>query len=77
VSGTEQLDALAQVHELLARPDGAFGDDVAELRGMRARVISLPALRADNSEVRDDPRVAAKDPADTATLSHRPAGESG
>ena len=57
--------------------DGAFGDDLAELRGVRARVISLPALRADKSEDRDDPRVAAKDRVDTATLSRAPAGESG
>ena len=49
-------------------PEGAFGDDVAELGGVRARVIGLQALRADKSEAHDDPRVAAKDHADLATL---------
>jgi hypothetical protein len=58
-----------------AWPDGAFADDVAELGGTRARIISLGALRADKSEPRDDPRVAAKDRADLASL--RRAGCSG
>jgi hypothetical protein len=49
-------------------PEGSFGDDVAELRGVRARVISLGALKADKSIVHDDPRVAAKDRADLPTL---------
>lgn len=49
-------------------PDDAFGDDVAELKGVRARVIGLGALRADKSEPHDDLRVAAKDRADLATL---------
>jgi hypothetical protein len=49
-------------------PDDAFGDDVAELEGIRARVISLGALRADKSETHDDPQVAAKDRADLTTL---------
>lgn len=52
-----------------AWPDGSFEDDVAELRGVRARVISLSALKADKSETRDDSAVAAKDRADLATLS--------
>jgi Aminoglycoside-2''-adenylyltransferase len=52
-----------------AWPDEAFEDDVAELAGVRARVISLPALKADKAERRDDPIVAAKDRADLATLS--------
>lgn len=51
-----------------AWPEGAFEDDLAELRGVRVRVISLGALRADKSEAHDDPRVAAKDRADLATL---------
>jgi len=51
-----------------AWPEGAFGEDVAELRGVRARVISLRALRADKSEAHGDPRVAAKDRADLETL---------
>jgi hypothetical protein len=49
-------------------PEGSFGDDVAELRGVRARVIGLRALKADKSELHDDPRVAAKDRVDLATL---------
>jgi hypothetical protein len=62
-----------QVHTPLregraAWPDGAFGEDVGELRGTRVRIMSLGALRADKSEVRDDPRVAAKDRADLASL---------
>jgi hypothetical protein len=50
-------------------PANAFERDVAELRGVRARVISLGALLADKSEVRGDAVVAAKDRADVATLS--------
>ena len=49
-------------------PDDAFGDNVAELGGVRARVIGLGALRADKSEPHNDPRVAVKDRADLATL---------
>jgi hypothetical protein len=49
-------------------PGGSFGDEVAELRGVRARVIGRRALEADKSEARDDPRIAAKDAADLATL---------
>jgi hypothetical protein len=51
-----------------AWPEGAFGQDIAELGGVRARLIGLDALRADKSESHDDPRVAAKDRADLATL---------
>jgi hypothetical protein len=51
-----------------ASPEGAFGQDVAELGGVRARVIRLDALKANKSEAHDDPRVAAKDRADLATL---------
>jgi Aminoglycoside-2''-adenylyltransferase len=50
-------------------PDGAFENDVAELLGVRARVMSVRALRADKSESHDDPAVAAKDRADLAALS--------
>lgn len=50
-------------------PDEAFENDVAELRGVRARVISLRAIRADKAENHNDPVVAAKDRADLATLS--------
>jgi hypothetical protein len=48
--------------------EGSFGGVVAELRGVRARVIGLRALKADKSDLHDDPRVAAKDRADLATL---------
>jgi hypothetical protein len=59
----------------VAWPDGAFTEDVAELRGTRPRIISLDALRADKSEPREDARVAAKDQADLASLARvRPAG---
>jgi hypothetical protein len=50
-------------------PEGAFGNDIAELDGLHARVISLGALRSDKAEIRDDPVVAQKDSADLATLS--------
>jgi hypothetical protein len=50
-------------------PAGAFADDLGELRGVRARIISLEALTADKSDAHDDPRVAAKDRADLAILS--------
>jgi hypothetical protein len=50
-------------------PDGSFANDTAELRGVRAKVIALRALRADKSEIRDDSAVAAKDRADVVTLS--------
>jgi len=55
-----------------AWPDEAFEDDVAELQGVRAKVISLRALKADKSETCDDPLVAEKDRADLATLYRRP-----
>jgi Uncharacterised nucleotidyltransferase len=51
-----------------AWPDQAFEDDVAELRGVTAKVIGLRALKADKSETREDPLVSAKDRADLATL---------
>jgi hypothetical protein len=49
-------------------PEAAFEGDVAGLRGVRTRVITLAALKAENPG-RDDPVVAAKDSADVATLS--------
>jgi hypothetical protein len=48
--------------------EGAFGDDVKKLRGVRARVIALPSLMAEKSAARDDASAAAKDRADLATL---------
>ncbi len=46
-----------------------FGDDVAELGGVRARVIPLDVLRSGKSHPRDDASDAAKDRADSETLS--------
>jgi hypothetical protein len=48
--------------------DGAFGHDVAELHGVRARVIGLQSLIAEKSVAHDDERAAAKDRADLTTL---------
>ena len=67
-------DEDGQVHTPLregraAWPDEAFETDIAELRGVRARVISLRALKAEKAEVREDSIVAAKDRADSVTLS--------
>lgn len=47
---------------------GAFGDDVADLLGVRARVVSLSSLLSDKLEVRNDPSTRAKDQADVAVL---------
>ena len=52
-------------------PADSFGDDVAELDGVRARVVSRASLIADKSIVRSDPLTAAKDRADIASLLHR------
>jgi len=49
-------------------PDGTFGGDVIELRGVRARVVSRHALREDKRTAKGDPRIDAKDAADVATL---------
>jgi hypothetical protein len=53
----------------VAWQDGTFEGDVVQLLGVRARVITLRALKADKAETRDDPVVAAKDRADLASLS--------
>lgn len=53
-------------------PLRAFGGDVLELLNVRARIISLSALKADKSENRDDPAVAAKDRLDSVILSRLP-----
>jgi Aminoglycoside-2''-adenylyltransferase len=53
----------------MAWPDGTFEGDVVQLLGVRARVITLRALKADKAETRGDPVVAAKDRADLASLS--------
>src|SRR3954452_4055924 len=49
-------------------PDGTFGSAVAVLHGVRAPLVGAAALREDKSRPRDDPRAAAKDRADVATL---------
>lgn len=51
-------------------PSNSFGDDVAELRGVRVRVMSREALIADKSTLQTDADVAAKDRADIASLVH-------
>ena len=66
----EKREVYTPLREGRARwPDGAFENDVAELLGVRAKVISLRALKAEKSEIRNDALVAAKDRADLATLS--------
>lgn len=52
-------------------PVDAFGDDVVELLGVRACVISLQALVAEKSVVHDDPSATAKDRADLEILTRR------
>jgi hypothetical protein len=47
---------------------GTFGDDVGQLGGVRARVVSLDSLISDKSEVRADPVTTMKDGADVAVL---------
>jgi hypothetical protein len=46
-----------------------LGDEMRELHGARARVISLPLLRTGKSAPRDDPGDAEKDRADFQVLS--------
>jgi hypothetical protein len=55
-------------HGRAAWAPGAFEDDVAELGGVRARVISLRSLKQEKSGSRDDAAASAKDRADLATL---------
>jgi dihydrofolate reductase len=49
-------------------PDGAFGQDTRELRGVRARLVGLSALARGKASPRDDPADAAKDRADSVIL---------
>jgi hypothetical protein len=53
-------------------PPNSFEHDVAEVAGVRARVVSLSSLKADKAMVRDDESVAAKDRADSVTLGRLP-----
>lgn len=52
-------------------PDETFGDDVAELLGVQARLVRRGALIADKSGDRTDPATTAKDRADVQTLTQR------
>jgi hypothetical protein len=49
-------------------PAGAFGDDIGEVDGVRARMIGLAALDEDKSQVHGDERAAAKDRTDREVL---------
>lgn len=51
-----------------AWPVGSFGDERAQLHGVRARVVGRESLIADKSIVRSDAVTAAKDRADIASL---------
>jgi hypothetical protein len=53
-------------------PPNSFEHDVAEVAGVRARVVSLSSLMADKAIVRDDESVAAKDRVDSVTLGRLP-----
>ena len=53
-------------------PPNSFEHDVAEVAGVRARVVSLSSLKADKAMVRDDEGAAAKDRADSVTLGRLP-----
>ena len=52
-------------------PVGSFGEDVRELEGRRARVVTARSLMIDKSQARDDVASAAKDAADVAVLRAR------
>ncbi len=49
-------------------PDGAFGEDIRELRGVRSRLVALTPLEQMKSAARDDAAEAAKDRADLEAL---------
>jgi hypothetical protein len=50
-------------------PDGTFGADVRELRGVSACLVSLSTLAEGKAHPRDDPGDASKDRTDAKTLS--------
>jgi Aminoglycoside-2''-adenylyltransferase len=56
-------------------PDGSFGDAMAEVDAVPARVVSLASLIQEKSGPRHDPAAAAKDRADVALLTSLPTGE--
>jgi aminoglycoside-2''-adenylyltransferase len=49
-------------------PAGSFGQDVRELRGAHAHVVTVTSLLMDKSQPRDDLTTATKDAADVAVL---------
>jgi hypothetical protein len=49
-------------------PPACFGDDVRELGGIRAHVVSLRCLISDKGEIREDVVTATKDAADLDVL---------
>jgi hypothetical protein len=51
-------------------PSDSFGEDVAQLSSVRARVVGRKSLIADKSIVRSDAVTTAKDRADIAILLH-------
>jgi aminoglycoside-2''-adenylyltransferase len=51
-------------------PADSFGDDVAELAGVRVRVVARDSLITEKAIVRGDPVTAAKDRADVVSLRH-------
>jgi hypothetical protein len=53
-------------------PANSFEHDVAEVAGVRARVVSLSSLKVDKAVVRNDESIAVKDRADSATLGRLP-----
>jgi hypothetical protein len=56
-------------------PSGSFGDALAQVNGVRARVVGLASLIEDKSGLRHDPAAAAKDSADVALLTRLPASD--
>jgi hypothetical protein len=54
--------------ECVPWPPEALGGDVAELDGVRARLISLSALKRGKSSPREEPEDASKDVADATVL---------
>ena len=52
-------------------PAGSFGEEIAHLRGVRARVVGRESLICDKSVIRSDPVTNAKDRADVASLLRR------
>jgi hypothetical protein len=64
----ERVDLAPFARDDPSWPAGAFGDDVRELNGVRARVVTRLALIADKSEARDNEATRAKDAADLPKL---------